>query len=138
MPTQNKLTPIVSLTGISTVGILTVGVTELAGGSGVSTTVYLRSILMHNTAGVGTCTSSVYVYPHWEEVQGVGKTAYELLRKDLDPGETYLWDLPSYPLIMTDREKLVVEIKKPETAGGSGIGSIVNYVAFGDESSAWA
>ena len=30
------------------------------------------------------------------------------------------------------------EIKKPETAGGSGIGSVVNYVAFGDESSAWA
>ena len=138
MAQLNKLTPIISLTGISTVGILTVGVTELAGGTGVSTTTYLRSILMHNTAGVGTCTSSVYAYPPGEEVQGVGKTAYELLRKDLDPGETYLWDLPSYPIILTDREKLVVEIKKPETAGGSGIGSVVNYVLFGDEDSAWA
>ena len=138
MAQLNKLTPIISLTGISTVGILTVGVTELAGGTGVSTTTYLRSILMNNTEGVGTCTSSVYAYPPWEEVQGVGKTAYELLRKDLDPGETYLWDLPSYPIILTDREKLVVEIKKPETAGGSGIGSVVNYVLFGDEDSAWA
>ena len=50
MAQLNKLTPIISLTGISTVGILTVGVTELAGGTGVSTTTYLRSILMHNTA----------------------------------------------------------------------------------------
>ncbi len=115
MPQINKLTPIVSITGISTVGILTVGVTELAGGTGVSTTVYLRSVLMHNTSGVGTCTSSVYVYPHWEEVVGVGKTAYKLLNKRLEPSETYMWDLPSYPIILTDREKLIVEVNSPNT-----------------------
>ena len=114
MPTQNKLTSIVSITGISTVGILTVGVTELAGGTGVCTTTYLRSILMHNT-GLGTCTSSVYVYPHFEEVEGVGKTAYKLLNKSLESGETYLWDLPSYPIMMVDREKVVVEINSPNT-----------------------
>ena len=57
MPTQNKLTPIVSITGISTVGILTVGVTELAGGTGVCTTTYLRSILMHNTCLLYTSPS---------------------------------------------------------------------------------
>ena len=111
MPTQNKLTPIVSLTGINTVGIYTVGITELAGGGGVCTTTYLRSILMHNT-GLGTCTSSVYVYPHFEEVEGVGKTAYKLLNKSLESGETYLWDLPSYPIMMVDREKVVVEINR--------------------------
>ena len=114
MPTQNKLTPIVSLTGINTVGIYTVGITELAGGGGVCTTTYLRSILMHNT-GLGTCTSSVYVYPHFEEVEGVGKTAYKLLNKSLESGETYLWDLPSYPIMMVDREKVVVEINAPNT-----------------------
>ena len=114
MPTQNKLTPIVSLTGINTVGIYTVGITELAGGGGVCTTTYLRSILMHNT-GLGTCTSSVYVYPHFEEVEGVGKTAYKLLNKSLESGETYLWDLPSYPIMMVDREKVVVEINSPNT-----------------------
>ncbi len=114
MPTQNKLTPIVSLTGINTVGIYTVGITELAGGGGVSSTTYLRSVLMHNT-GLGTCTSSVYVYPHWEEVEGVGKTAYKLLKKSLESGETYLWDLPSYPILMMDREKVVVEINSPTT-----------------------
>ena len=114
MPTQNKLTPIVSLTGINTVGIYTVGITELAGGGGVCTTTYLRSILMHNT-GLGTCTSSVYVYPHFEEVEGVGKTAYKLLNKSLESGETFLWDLPSYPIMMVDREKVVVEINAPNT-----------------------
>ena len=90
---------------------------------------------MHNTSGVGTCASSVYVYPHFEEVEGVGKTAYRLLRKDLEPNETFLWDLPSYPIIMTDREKLVVEITGNAT--GSGIGSVVNYLVFGDEEQAW-
>ena len=132
---QNKLRPIVSLTGISTVGIYTVGVTETAGGTGIGTTTYIRSVLMHNTSGVGTCASSVYVYPHFEEVEGVGKTAYRLLRKDLEPNETFLWYLPSYPIIMTDREKLVVEITGNAT--GSGIGSVVNYLVFGDEEQAW-
>ena len=69
---------------------------------------------MHNT-GLGTCTSSVYVYPHWEEVVGVGKTAYRLLSVDLEPKQTFLWDLPSYPIIMVDREKFVVEITAPTT-----------------------
>ena len=114
MPTQNKLTPIVSLTGINTVGIYTVGITELAGGGGVSSTTYLRSVLMHNT-GLGTCTSSLYIYPHWEEVEGIGKTAYKLLKKSLESGETYLWDLPSYPILMMDREKVVLEINSPTT-----------------------
>ena len=113
MPTQNKLTPIVSLTGINTVGIYTVGITELAGGGGVSSTTYLRSVLMHNT-GLGTCTSSVYIYPHWEEVEGVGKTAYKLLNKSLEAGETFLWDFspkviykllsPPHVLITTNKE----------------------------------
>ena len=111
---QNKLLPIISLTGINTVGIYTVGVTEVAGGTGIGTTTYIRSVLMHNT-GLGTCTSSVYVYPHWEEVVGVGKTAYRLLSVDLEPKQTFLWDLPSYPIIMVDREKFVVEITSPTT-----------------------
>ena len=128
MPTQNKLTPIVSLTGINTVGIYTVGITELAGGGGVSSTTYLRSVLMHNT-GLGTCTSSVYIYPHWEEVEGVGKTAYKLLNKRLDAGETYLWDLPSYPILMMDREKVVVEINAPPTIDKSF--NLTNCIAAG-------
>ena len=111
---QNKLLPIISLTGINTVGIYTVGVTEVAGGTGIGTTTYIRSVLMHNT-GLGTCTSSVYVYPHWEEVAGVGKTAYRLLSVDLEPKQTFLWDLPSYPIKMVDREKVVVEINAPNT-----------------------
>ena len=151
MARQNKLTQIVSIIGINTVGILTIGVTETAGGVvGIATTTYIRTALFHNAgraggatttgyAGLGTATCSVYVYPHFEEVEGVGKTAYRLIRRDLAPNETYLWDLPSYPVIMTDREKFVVEITQPAAyVGGTGIGTVVNVQVFGDEGDAWA
>ena len=151
MARQNKLTQIISITGINTVGILTIGVTETAGGVvGIATTTYIRTALFHNAgraggatttgyAGLGTATCSVYIYPHFEEVEGVGKTAYRLLREDLAPNETYLWDLPSYPVIMTDREKFVVEITQPsDFVGGTGIGTQVNVQLFGDEGDAWA
>ena len=151
MARQNKLTQIISITGINTVGILTIGVTETAGGIvGIATTTYIRTALFHNAgravgatttgyAGLGTATCSVYIYPHFEEVEGVGKTAYRLLRQDLAPNETYLWDLPSYPVIMTDREKFVVEITQPsDFVGGTGLGTQVNVQLFGDEGDAWA
>ena len=149
MPQQNKLTQLVSLTGISTVGIYTVGVTETAGGTGIGTTTYIRTALFHHAgradgaatsyAGLGTATCSVYIYPHFEEIEGVGKTAYRLLRRDIAPNETYMWDLPSYPIIMTDREKFVVEITKPaDYVGGTGVGTVVNVQLYGDEGDAWA
>ena len=150
MAKQNKLSQIVSLTGISTVGILTIGVTETAGGIGIASTTYVRTALFHNAgraggatttgyAGLGTATCSVYIYPHFEEIEGVGKTAYRVLRKDLAPNETYMWDLPSYPVIMTDREKFVVEITKPaDFVGGTGVGTVVNVQLYGDEGDAWA
>ena len=151
MAQQNKLSQIVSVTGISTVGILTIGVTETAGGVvGIATTTYVRTALFHHAgraggatttgyAGLGTATCSVYIYPHFEEVEGVGKTAYRLLRRDLAPNETYMWDLPSYPVILTDREKFVVELTKPaDYVGGTGVGTVVNVQLYGDEGDAWA
>ena len=150
MRQQNKLTQLVSLTGISTVGIYTVGVTETAGGTGIGTTTYIRTALFHHAGraggatttgypGLGTATCSLYIYPHFENVEGVGKTAYRVLRKDLAPNETYMFDLPSYPVILTDREKLVVEITKPaDYIGGTGIGTVVNVQVFGDEDQAFA
>ena len=150
MATQSKLSQILSITGINTVGILTIGVTETAGGTGIGTTTYIRTALFHNAgragaattsgyAGLGTATCSVYIYPHFEEVEGVGKTAYRLLRRDLAPNETYMFDLPSYPVILTDREKLVVEITEPaDYIGGTGIGTVVNVQVFGDEDQAFA
>ena len=151
MAQQNKLSQIISVTGINTVGILTIGVTETAGGVvGIATTTYIRTALFHNAgragaattsgyAGLGTATCSVYIYPHFEEIEGVGKTAYRLLRRDIAPNETYMWDLPSYPIIMTDREKFVVEINKPaDYVGGTGVGTVVNVQLYGDEGDAWA
>ena len=126
---RTKLLSIQSVTGIATVGILTVGTTQTAGGVGVVSTTYLRSVIMHNT-GLGTATSSVYVYPSSEAVSGVGKTAYRLGRVDLASNETYFFEM-NYPLVLVDQDKLVVEVTAP-ASGGTGIGSAINFQIIGD------
>tara|TARA_A100001201_G_scaffold64722_1_gene60918 strand:+ start:639 stop:1040 length:402 start_codon:yes stop_codon:yes gene_type:complete len=126
---RTKLLGIQSVTGIATVGILTVGTTQTAGGVGIASTTYLRSVVMHNT-GLATATSSVYVYPSSETVSGVGKTAYRLGRVDLASNETYFFEM-NYPLVLVDQEKIVVEVTAPAT-GGTGIGSAINFQIIGD------
>mgnify|MGYP003114235023 FL=1 len=126
---RTKLLSIQSVTGIATVGILTVGTTQTAGGVGIVSTTYLRSVIMHNT-GLGTATSSIYVYPSSEAVSGVGKTAYRLGRVDLASNETYFFET-NYPLVLVDQDKLVVEVTAPGS-GGTGIGSAINFQVIGD------
>lgn len=128
---RTKLLGIQAVTGINTVGILTVGTTQTAGGVGIASTTYLRGVVMHNT-GLNTCTSSLYVYPSSEAVSGFGKTAYRLARVDLDTNETFFFEL-NYPIVLTNQEKIVVEVTQPALAvGGAGIGSAVNYQILGD------
>ena len=126
---RTKLLGIQSVTGINTVGIFTAGVTNTA--AGVAGTTYVRGLVMHNT-GLATCTSSLYVYPSSVAVSGVGQTAYRLARVDLASNETFFFEM-NYPLVLTDQEKVVVEITQPATAvGGAGIGSAINYQILGD------
>ena len=128
---RKKLLSIQSVTGINTVGIYTVGVTPTAGGVGIASTTYLRSVIMHNT-GLSSATSSVYVYPNGVDDISVGQTAYRLMRVDLISNETYFFET-NYPLVLSDRDKIVVEITEPSaTVGGTGIGSVVNYQILGD------
>ena len=128
---RTKLLGIQSVLGINTVGILTVGVTPTAGGVGIASTTYLRGVVMHNT-GLGTATSSLYVYPSGESNITVGQTAYRLARVDLNSNETFFFEA-NYPIVLTDREKIVVEVTQPATAvGGAGIGSAINYQILGD------
>ena len=128
---RTKLLGIQAVTGINTVGILTVGVTPTAGGVGIASTTYLRGVVMHNT-GLGTATSSLYVYPSGESNITVGQTAYRLARVDLGRNETFFFEA-NYPIVLTDREKIVVEVTPPLTAvGGAGIGSAINYQILGD------
>ncbi len=127
---RTKLLGIQSVLGINTVGILTVGVTQTAGGVGIASTTYLRGVVMHNT-GIGTATSSLYVYPSGESNVSVGQTAYRLARVDLNSNETFFFEA-NYPIVLADREKIVVEVTKPDDAvGGTGI-STVNYQILGD------
>ena len=128
---RTKLLGIQAVTGINTVGILTVGTTPTAGGVGVASTTYLRGVVMHNT-GLSTATSSLYVYPSGVAVSGVGQTAYRLARVDLDSNETFFYEM-NYPLVLTDGEKIIVEVTQPANAvGGAGIGSAINYQILGD------
>jgi len=128
---RTKLLGIQSVTGIATVGILTVGTTQTAGGVGIASTTYVRGVVMHNT-GLSTATSSLYVYPSTVAVSGVGQTAYRLARVDLASNETFFFEM-NYPLVLTNQEKIVVEVTQPAvTVGGAGIGSAVNYQILGD------
>ena len=128
---RTKLLGIQAVTGITTVGILTVGVTPTAGGVGIASTTYLRGVVMHNT-GLATVTSSLYVYPSGESNITVGQTAYRLARVDIASNETFFFEA-NYPIVLTDREKIVVEVTAPaDVVGGAGIGSAINYQILGD------
>tara|TARA_Y100000992_G_scaffold284363_1_gene234431 strand:+ start:849 stop:1247 length:399 start_codon:yes stop_codon:yes gene_type:complete len=125
---KTQLLDIVSVTGIATVGILTVGVTQTAGGVGIASTTYMKNIIMHNT-GIGTARVSLYVNPSTTPVS-IAVTANRFLRVDLAPNETTFFE-STYPIVMTDRDSLTVEVSAPD-AGGVGIGSIVNFIVNGD------
>jgi hypothetical protein len=127
---KTQLLDITSVTGIATVGILTVGVTDTAGGVGIASTTYLKNIIMHNT-GLGTARVSAYINPNTSPVEtGYGITAHRFLRLDVAPNETAFFE-STYPIVMTDRDSLTVEVNAPD-AGGSGIGSAVNFIVNGD------
>jgi len=127
---KTQLLDITSVTGIATVGILTVGVTPTAGGVGIASTTYMKNIIMHNT-GLGTARVSLYVNPNTTPVlTGYGVTANRFLRIDIAPNETTFFE-STYPIVLTHHDSLSVEISAPD-AGGSGIGSAVNFIVNGD------
>tara|TARA_Y100000004_G_scaffold67111_1_gene75215 strand:- start:755 stop:1156 length:402 start_codon:yes stop_codon:yes gene_type:complete len=126
---RTKLLGIKSVTGINTVGILTVGVTETAGGVGIASTTYLRGVVMHNT-GLNTCSSSLYIYPDGVTQVAHGQTAYRLAKVDLATNETFFFEM-NYPLVLVNQEKIVVEVTQSGN-GGTGIGSAVNFQILGD------
>ena len=128
---KTELLNVTAVTGIATVGILTVGVTPTAGGVGIASTTYIRSIVMHNT-GLGTARTSLYIYPSSTSspVTGQGVTAHRILRVDLAPSETTFFET-NYPIVLTGSDKLVVEVNAPDV-GGTGIGSAVNFLVNGD------
>ena len=125
---RTKLLGIQAVTGINTVGILTVGTTPTAGGVGVASTTYLRGVVMHNT-GLGTARVSLYLNPDTNPVS-VAVTANRFLRVDIAPNETTFFE-STYPIVMTGTDSLSVEITAPD-AGGTGIGSAVNFIVNGD------
>ncbi len=127
---KTQLLDVTSVTGIATVGILTVGVTATAGGVGIASTTYVRSVIMHNT-GLGTARVSLYVNNDTTPVlTGYGITAARILRIDMAPNETSFFE-SNYPIVMTSNDTLTVDVTQPDS-GGTGIGSAVNFIVNGD------
>ena len=126
---RTKLLGIQAVTGINTVGILTVGVTQTAGGVGIASTTYLRGVVMHNT-GLSSASASLYIYPSGVAADGIAHTAYRLARVDIAKDETFFYEM-NYPLVLVNQEKIVVEVSAAST-GGTGIGSAVNFQILGD------
>ncbi len=123
---KTQLLDITSVTGIATVGIFTAGVTATA--AGTASTTYIKNVIMHNT-GLGTARVSLYLNPDTNPVS-VAVTANRFLRVDIAPNETTFFE-STYPIVMTGTDSLSVEITAPD-AGGTGIGSAVNFIVNGD------
>lgn len=125
---RTKLRNIASVTGISTVGIFTAGVTATS--AGTASTTYVRSVIMHNT-GLATCTASLYVLPNTTNVASTGGTStFKILKVDLASNETFFFE-SNYPIVLTGNDAIGASVDAP-IAGGTGIGSVVNFQVIGD------
>ena len=128
---KTQLVGSTSVVGLSTVGILTVGVTNTAGGVGIASTCYVKSVIMHNT-GLGTARVSLYMNQGTvQNAVATGVTANKFLTVDVAANETTFFET-NYPLVMgTWGDTLSVAVDAPD-AGGTGIGSMVNFIVNGD------
>ena len=128
---KTQLVGITSVVGLSTVGILTVGITNTQGGVGIASTCYVKSVIMHNT-GLGTARVSLYLNESTvQNAVATGVTANKFLTVDLAANETSFFET-NYPLVMGNwGDTLSVAVDAPDS-GGSGIGSMVNFIVNGD------
>ena len=128
---KTQLIGITSVVGLSTVGILTVGVTNTNGGVGIASTCYVKSVIMHNT-GLGTARVSLYLNQGTvQNAVATGVTANKFLTVDVAANETTFFET-NYPLVMANwGDTLSVAIDAPDS-GGTGIGSMVNFIVNGD------
>ncbi len=130
---RTKLLSIQSVTGMSTVGIFTAGISTVSGGGGavgIASTAFVRSVIMHNT-GLGTARCSVYINPNTSSViTGYGITAERILRVDVAPNETTFFE-SNYPIVLAPYDAISVDVIPPDE-GGTGIGSAVNFIINGD------
>ena len=129
---RTKLLDVTAVVGMSTVGIFTVGINTVrqgGGAVGIASTSYIRSVIMHNT-GLGTARVGLYVNPNTPSVVGYGSTAQRILRVDIAPNETTFFE-SNYPIVMTYHDSIAVDVTAPDS-GGTGIGSMVNFIINGD------
>ena len=76
----------------------------------------------------------MYIYPGGTarpEATGYGVTAHRLARVDLNTNETFFFE-PNYPLVLTDRDFVVVEVTQPATAVGGQVLVVLSTTNSGD------
>ena len=128
---KTQLLDITSVTGIATVGILTVGVTPTAGGVGIASTTFHKKCYnaqyrIRNSASFSYIIQIQQMLMLWD----MGLLQIDSLRVDIAPNETTFFE-SNYPIVLTHLDSLSVEITPPDS-GGTGIGSAVNFIVNGD------
>lgn len=124
---KTKLRNVISVTGISTVGIFTAGATPTD--VGTASTSYIRSIILHNT-GLSGCTASIFVNPDTNPVTSANLIGNRIARVDLSANETYFFET-NYPIVLTPTDSISVSVEASSTSG-VGIGTVVNVLINGD------
>ena len=124
---RTKLLDIKSVTGVSTVGIFTVGVNQTP--VGIASTSYVRSVVMHNT-GVATARVGLYIIPGTNPVTSTPLSTCKILSLDMAANETAFFET-NYPVVLNNLDSIGVDITPPDS-GGTGIGSAVNFIINGD------
>ena len=125
---KTKLLNITSVTGISTIGILTAGTTTTD--AGTAGTCYIKNVIMHNT-GLSTARVSLFLNPDTANTgTGYGHTTNKFLTLDIAANETTFFE-STYPIVLTSSDSLSVAIDAHDV-GGTGIGSAVNFIVNGD------
>lgn len=123
---KTKILDVRSVTGVSTVGIFTAGVTSTD--VGTAGTSYIKGLVAHNT-GNGTATFSVYINKDTNPVTSANSNN-RILRVDLEKNETYFFETP-YPITLTSTDSVSVDVRPPDS-GGVGIGTVINVLLLGD------
>ena len=89
-------------------------------------------IVSDYTSGTDVYRAHVFASSGDLDVTALGVTANRLARVDLNANETFFFEA-NYPIVLTDRETVVVEVTQPSASvGGAGIGSAINYQILGD------
>jgi hypothetical protein len=111
---KTSLSPIVSITGVTTVGIYT---------NPVNTKSYIKAFVIHN-AGISSSFCRLYDVPNSGGFVGTASSNNQFFSQYINPGETTFLEYP-YPLTLTGTNDGVQFYSETE-------GQVINIQILGD------